>query len=166
MMAKKKSNKLGQACLRKIFFILTFLTSIFCFAQPASTTKWVIKSNNAKASISEKKFTYYGSVEITTQNAKISCEKLEGRLNDKEEIEELVATGAVHLINDDGAEVFGQKAVFSRKDRKITVTGSPKIIKDRNSLEADEIIYYIDENRFDAKGQVETVIIETTQQTR
>lgn len=165
MIPKSRLEQTHKFLLRvtvKIFILTAYL---LCQAQ-TSSTKWIIRSQNATANVDRKTFTYFGSVEITTDNARITCERLEGRLNENEEIEELVATGAVHLINSDGAEVFGQKAVFSRKDRKITVTGSPRIIKDRNSLAADEVIYFIDENRFDAKGKVETVIVESPHNSR
>ncbi|MCS6962093.1 MAG: hypothetical protein NZT61_06295 [Deltaproteobacteria bacterium] len=124
--------------------------------------KWVITSNEVTGKLDTRSFTYSGNVKIQAKDATITCEKLNGTLDDDEKIKELTATGSVYIVNSEGVEVFGEKAVYDQSAKTITITGNPKMLRNKNSLIASEIVYYLASNTFEARGGVETIIFEET----
>ncbi|MCS6893588.1 MAG: hypothetical protein NZO16_03355 [Deltaproteobacteria bacterium] len=137
------------------FIIL--LLSFFCLS---SESKWVITSDQLEGDLKSRNFLYRGNVKIQTNKALISCDQLRGIMDHNQKIKELVATGSVHVVNQDGSEVFGDKAVFNETNRTLSITGSPKVVQNKNSLSAKEIIYFLDTGKFEAVGNVETIVYE------
>ncbi len=133
---------------------------IFYLAFLHSQKSWIIKAESLSGNLKERYFSYEGSVKLQTDQATIYCNKLYGKLDENENIKDLTAVGSVHVISNNGTEVMGEKAVYNQEKRTLTISGSPRIIKDKNSLLAKEIIYYIDSDTFEAFGNVETIIYE------
>jgi lipopolysaccharide export system protein LptA len=66
-------------------------------------------------------------------------------------IETVVADGNVKIQQ--GARVgASQRAVFYNLDRKVVLTGAPKVWEGENMVSGEEIIFNIDQNRVEVKG--------------
>jgi lipopolysaccharide export system protein LptA len=72
-------------------------------------------------------------------------------LEDGKGIETVVAEGNVKIQQ--GVRVAtGRKAVFYNLDRKVVLTGVPKVWEGENMVSGEEIIFNIDQNRVEVKG--------------
>ena len=62
------------------------------------------------------------------------------------EIERIEASGSVRIVQGNRVAT-GQKASFFNKERKIVLTGSPRVYQGNDFLEGDEIIVLLDEGK-------------------
>ena len=62
------------------------------------------------------------------------------------DIERIEASGAVRIVQGNRI-VTGEKASFFNAERKIVLTGSPRVYQGEDFLEGDEIIVFLDEER-------------------
>jgi len=62
------------------------------------------------------------------------------------EIDRIEASGSVRIVQGNRVAT-GQKASFFNKERKIVLTGSPRVYQGNDFLEGDEIIVLLDEGK-------------------
>ena len=137
-------------------FLLGFLGVI-----TAEQRDWIIQADNLGVDLSKETFKYQGSVRVEGEDIQLKCDRLEGKFTKDNQIEQLIALGNVHLLKiSDGTQVFGERAVFDNRTKKVTVLGQPRIQKEKNSIKAEEIIYDLSTKKFEARGSVESLIFE------
>jgi lipopolysaccharide transport protein LptA len=142
--------------MRLRIFLLAFLVVI-----TAEQRDWIIQADNLGVDLSKETFKYQGSVRVEGEDIQLRCDRLEGKFTKDNQIEQLVASGNVHLLKiSDGTQVLGDRAVFDNRTKKVTVLGQPRILKEKNSIKAEEIIYDLSTKKFEARGSVESLIFE------
>lgn len=109
---------------------------------------------------------FIGNVKVTREGSMITADRLKvyyaKALDDKNAptggkaaIEKIIAMGNVRIISDDLVAV-AQKAVYSRKTRKVTLSGAnTQVTSGGNSIAATEITLYMDSERIRASGGAE-----------
>ena len=71
--------------------------------------------------------------------------------DDGKELREVVATGNVRITQQDKIAV-ADSALFLNTERKIVLTGSPKVWQGKDIVSGEKIIYFLDEDRTTVEG--------------
>jgi lipopolysaccharide export system protein LptA len=119
----------------------------------------------------EGKSTFEGKVQVVQGNIKLTCDKLIVSYDEKkgvaqigsqdrkfskdrpadDNIKSITASGNVKIVQDERMATAG-KAFFDSVNRIITLTDSPRIWQGRDAGIADAIVMYLDENRWEFRG--------------
>ncbi len=94
----------------------------------------------------EKLIVYYGKV---TKNTKDKKSEAKGRWN--KSITKIVAEKNV-VITQGNRKAIGNKAVYKKTNRTITLTGNPKVWEKESWVQGKKIIVYLDEDRSEVIG--------------
>ena len=85
-------------------------------------------------------------VAMKGQDMTLFCDKL--YLYSKEgEMEQVDAIGNVSLLSK-GTLAKSTKAVYSLKEDRVVMTGSPRIVKDKVEMDGESVVYSIPEGKF------------------
>lgn len=103
-------------------------------------------------------FTYTGNVVVTQADLTLHSDFLDGNYSDKNEIEKIVARSNVEITKGAEMKATGQRAEYNALNRTIVLTETPSIEQNGNTLTADLIRIYIDENRSIAEGNVKVTM--------
>ena len=100
----------------------------------------------------ERLILFKGNVVARQKDMVIYADTIETRLLEEGKgIETVVADGNVKIQQ--GVRVAtGQKAVFYNLDRKVVLTGAPKVWEGENVVSGEEIIFDLGQNRVQVKG--------------
>jgi lipopolysaccharide export system protein LptA len=100
----------------------------------------------------ERLILFKGNVVARQKDVVIYADTIETKLLEEGKgIETVVADGNVKIQQ--GVRVgTGQKAVFYNLDRRVVLTGEPKVWEGENMVSGEEIIFNIDQNRVEVKG--------------
>jgi outer membrane protein assembly factor BamD len=111
-----------------------------------------ITSDRVETFSKERRILFKGNVVARQRDTVIYADTIEARLlEDGKGIETIVADG--HVKIQQGVRVASaQKAVFYNLDRKVVLTGAPKVSEGENMVSGEEIIFDIDQNRVEVKG--------------
>jgi len=99
--------------------------------------------------------TCQGEVVVTRADAKLHCEELKVRFDDKGEVERLVCQGAARFLR--GAEeASAQVAKYDRSQQTVQLTGQAKLRRGGTQLSGTRVVFLLDSNEVvvegDAKG--------------
>ncbi len=122
-----------------------------------------IKADKLQADNKGKKAIFTGRVVSKQDDVTIYSDRLEIFYGEgKDEVDKIIATGAVRILQTNRVGTGGQ-AVYESKEGKVTLTINPKVTQDRDSVTGKVIVYYLDEDRSEVQGgdnvRVEAVII-------
>jgi outer membrane protein assembly factor BamD len=111
-----------------------------------------ITSDRVETFSKEKLILFKGNVVARQKDMVIYADTIETKLLEEGKgIETVVADGNVKIQQ--GVRVAtGQKAVFYNLDRRVVLTGAPKVWEGENMVSGEEIIFNIDQNRVEVKG--------------
>jgi outer membrane protein assembly factor BamD len=111
-----------------------------------------ITSDRVETFSKERLILFKGNVVARQKDMVIYADTIETKLLEEGKgIETVVADGNVKIQQ--GVRVAtGQKAVFYNLDRKVVLTGAPKVWEGENMVSGEEIIFNIDQNRVEVKG--------------
>jgi lipopolysaccharide export system protein LptA len=100
----------------------------------------------------EKLILFKGNVMARQKDMVIYADSLEAVIiEDGKGIEKVTADGRVKIQQ--GVRVAScQKAVFYNLDKRVVLTGDPKVWEGDNIVSGEEIIFDIEQNRVDVKG--------------
>jgi lipopolysaccharide export system protein LptA len=103
---------------------------------------------------------YSGNVVVRRGNLRIDSNYLKGFLDEQQnEINRMVAEGKVKVVKEDKT-IEAEKATYYRDSgdkERLELEGEPVVYMQKNSLRADKMIFYIINDRYEAKGNVRTV---------
>jgi outer membrane protein assembly factor BamD len=128
-------------------------------AAPPQETKLVdtaqpidIISDTVETYTKENLILFKGNVMARQKDMVIYADSLEAViLDDGKGIERVIAGGNVKIQQ--GLRVANcQKAVFYNLDKKVILTGDPKVSEGDNTVSGDEIVFDIEQNRIEVKG--------------
>lgn len=113
---------------------------------------------------------YRGNVKVLQGDLTLTCDRLvvvyeergknekgshvegrQGNLGRTTDIKSITAEGHVKIVQDDRTALAG-KAVYDNAQRTITLTEKPRLRQCGDMLEAEKIIFYLDENRSEFLG--------------
>lgn len=96
----------------------------------------------------------YGDMTINADKVKIIYESPSGK---DQAVKEITATGNVALVQS-GRQAWSDKLVYVRTPSVATLTGSPRIKEENNTIAGDLIKIFIDEDRVEIKGNVRALV--------
>ena len=122
----------------------------------------IITSNTFEVDDSQSIVIFSGAVEAEMDEFTMTCGKMVvyyQRQSGKDEsqdananIDRIVATGAVKIIQKDGGMATAEKATYFQNDEKIILTGKPVVKRGNNIVEGSNITVFIKENRSIVEG--------------
>ena len=118
-----------------------------------------IKSDTLTLNNLERHFTYSGSVEVKQGDLTIYCQNLDGSYDEKNQIQELIATKQVQIIKGPEIRANGGRATYNKATETLILTENPEMLQNNNVLSADLIRIFLEENRSSAEGQVRVKLV-------
>jgi lipopolysaccharide export system protein LptA len=121
--------------------------------QDVDTTQPIdITSDRVESFFKENLIIFKGDVIARQKDIVIYADSVEAvTIEGNKGIERVTAEGNVKIQQ--GPRIANcQKAIFYNLDQKIVLTGDPKVIEGNNTVSGDEIIFDIEQNRFEVKG--------------
>ena len=154
----EKRLKPSSSCLLSIIlFAMVFLPKLL-FAAEGSKEPINIVSDSMEAETKTNKVVFRGNVVARQKDVTITSNELIATYSDGgKELKEVLATGNVRITQQDKIAV-AEKALFLNVERKIILTGNPKVWQGKDVISGDEIVYYLDVDRTEVKGKVRATI--------
>lgn len=118
-----------------------------------------IKSNSLSLKQKERVFVYSGSVEVRQGDMILTADTLEGRYNERNEVQELVASSNVVILKGENIRANGNRAVYKQATETVTLTENPELQQEGSVLTADSITIFLQENRSSAEGNVRVKLV-------
>lgn len=118
-----------------------------------------INSDTLTLDADKRVFVYAGNVEVKQGLMTLTCAEIEGRYNEKNQIDTIDARTDVVIVKE---EIRGtaQKAFFDAKTNTVTLTENPEVQQNGSILSADVIKIFLNENRSVAEGTVRVKLVE------
>ncbi len=135
------------------FLFVLFLNSPLSAeeAKSASLKPVHIKSDDMEINRKEHKIIFSGRVTAQQGDIQIYADKLIADYSENgKEVISITATGSAKVIDKNRVATCGE-IFMDNKNRTITMKDSPKLWEGEDLLEGEEIIYFIDEDRFKIK---------------
>jgi len=108
--------------------------------------RFKFQSDNFMYMFKENQFVLDGRVVMKSENLNLLCNKVIVKVKDNQ-IDMATAEGNVRLISK-GSIAKGEKAVYYFKDDIVTLTGAPKLVKDKVEMEGNMIKYDMKKGKF------------------
>lgn len=108
--------------------------------------RFKFQSDSFMYMLKENQFVLSGRVVMKSENLNLLCDKVTVKVKDNQ-IDMATADGNVRLISK-GSIAKGDKAVYYFKDDIVTLTGSPKLVKDNAEMEGNAIRYDMKRGKF------------------
>ena len=118
-----------------------------------------IKADTLTLKSLERVFAYSGNVEVRQGDLTLTCDIVEGKYSEKNQIEELTARNNVTVLKGENIRVTGQRAVYDAAAETITMSESPELQQNDSILTADSIKVFLKENRSVAEGAVRVKVV-------
>ncbi len=135
-----------------LLFCLFFYNQVKSEEINANTLKPVhIKSDDMEINRKEHKIIFTGRVTAQQGDIQIYADRLVADYSENgKEILSITATGSAKVVDKNRVALCGE-IFMDNKNRTITMKDNPKLWEGEDLLEGEEIIYFIDEDRFKIK---------------
>lgn len=118
-----------------------------------------IKSDKLILKSKERVFTYSGSVQVKQGDMTMYCETLDGKYNEKNQLEELIGRTNVLITKGDTVRATGQKAVYTQATDSMVLTENPELTQNGSVMSADSVTLHLKDNTSNAEGNVRVKMI-------
>lgn len=118
-----------------------------------------IKSDSLTVQSEKRIFTYTGHVEVKQADMILTCDELEGRYTEANQIDELIAKRNILIVKGDKIKATGQKGVYTAKTGVLVLTENPNLEQNGSTLSADTIRVFLQEDRSVAEGDVRVTLV-------
>jgi len=154
------SHKSQVWCLVSVFLLLTvssFAGEKKVAAPPSSASPSpesqpiTITSNNMEARKKENLVIFKGDVKAEQKDYTLYAKELYVYYVDGKEIKEMIAIGNVRIVQLDKVAT-GEKAVYTRENRTVVLTGNPQAKQDCDVVKGDKITIFLDEDKSLVEG--------------
>ncbi len=133
-----------------LFLLLSFPS--FAMAAEGSKQPINVTSDSMEAETSTNKVIFKGNVVARQKDITITSNELTATYTDNgKELKEVLAIGNVRVTQQNKIAV-ADNALFLNTDRKILLTGNPKVWQGKDVVSGDKIIYFLDEDRTIVEG--------------
>lgn len=119
-----------------------------------------IKSNTLVLRSKDRVFVYSGTVEVRQGDMTLTSDSLEGKYDQDNQVQELVALNNVVIVKGDNIRANGNKAIYRKENETVTLTENPELQQEGSVLTADAITIYLNENRSQAEGNVRVKLVQ------
>ena len=136
-----------------IFCLLLFTAPSLAEDKTAANTDQpiTITSNNMEARKKENLVIFRGDVVAQQKDYTLYSRELHVYYADGQEIKEMIATGDVRIVQSDKVAT-GEKAVYTKVNRAVVLTGNPQVEQDCDVVKGEKIIMYLDEDKSVVEG--------------
>ncbi len=110
-----------------------------------------ITSNNMEARKKENLVIFRGDVVAQQKDYTLYSRELHVYYADGQEIKEMIAIGDVRIVQSDKVAT-GEKAVYTKVNRAVVLTGNPQVEQDCDVVKGEKIIMYLDEDKSVVEG--------------
>ncbi|MBI3755141.1 MAG: lipopolysaccharide transport periplasmic protein LptA, partial [Deltaproteobacteria bacterium] len=110
-----------------------------------------ITSNNMEARKKENLVIFKGDVKAEQKDYTLYSKELYVYYADGKEIKEMIATGDVRIVQLNKTAT-GEKAVYTRENRTVVLTGNPQAEQDCDIVKGDKITIFLDEDKSFVEG--------------
>ena len=154
------SHKSQAWCLVSVFLLLTipsFAGGKKVAAPPSSASQSpesqpiTITSNNMEARKKENLVIFKGDVKAEQKDYTLYAKELYVYYTDGKEIKEMIAMENVRIVQLNKVAT-GEKAVYTRENRTVVLTGNPQAKQDCDIVKGDKITIYLDEDKSLVEG--------------
>lgn len=121
-----------------------------------------IKSNSLVLRSKDRVFVYSGDVEVRQGDMTLTSETLEGKYDQNNDIQELVAFNNVVIVKGENIRANGNRAIYRKENETVTLTENPEMQQEGSVLTADAITIFLNENRSQAEGNVRVKLVQDT----
>ncbi len=104
-------------------------------------------------------FVYTGGVVVKQGDMTLTCEELEGRYTENNQIDELIAKRNILITKGPTIRATGQKGVYTASTGTLVLTDNPSLEQNGSTLSADVIRVFMHEDRSVAEGDVRMKLI-------
>lgn len=118
-----------------------------------------IKADTLLLKSAEHIFVYNGNVEVKHGDMIITSDSLEGKYDQSNQIQQLVALKNVTITRGEDVRANGERAVYEKSTESVTLTENPELVQNGSVLSADTIKIFLKENRSVAEGEVRVKLI-------
>lgn len=147
-----------------IVVAMSYQLSAISYAAPPSSAlsatesqPITITSNNMEARKKENLVIFKGDVKAEQKDYTLYSKELYVYYADGKEIKEMIATGDVRIVQLNKTAT-GEKAVYTRENRAVVLTGNPQVEQDCDVVKGDKITIYLDDNKSLVEGRVRAVV--------
>ncbi|MBI3753798.1 MAG: lipopolysaccharide transport periplasmic protein LptA [Deltaproteobacteria bacterium] len=124
-----------------------------------------ITSNSMEARKKENLVIFKGDVKAEQKDYTLYSKELYVYYADGQQIKEMIATGDVKIVQANKMAT-GEKAVYTREDRTVVLTGNPQVEQDCDSVKGDKITIFLDEDKSLVEGSVKAVVNPKNEKTK
>ena len=166
--------------LHKLFSIfivapISILTAVNLYANTTSQeSNWdnlsstdvptIITSDAMTLNSKDKNFVYTGNVVLIKGDFRMTSDRLEGKYNDKQGIDELHAFDNINITKGENVKARSNKAVYDKATETMILTENPEVTQEQSILTSDIVRIFLKENRSTAEGHVRVKLIENNGQ--
>lgn len=118
-----------------------------------------IKSDTLSLDSKGRVFTYRKNVEVKREDLTITADLVEGRYDDANKIQTLLATGNVVITRGEGLKATANRAKYFVPAARIELTEAPELYRNGNALAADKVTVFVNEDRSEAEGNVRVKVL-------
>lgn len=120
-----------------------------------------IKSNQLSFDAKARHFVYKGAVEFKQDDLTITCEQMSGSYDENSKLQTVICERQVVISRGETQRAKANKAVYDVAAGKIELTEAPEVVQGENTLAADKVIVFVNEDRSEALGDVRVKIAKT-----
>jgi len=161
--------------MKKVFLTLLVATGSWICIQaqmsplpapktPATETErkpTIVKADSLDTDLVKQIAVFSGHVDVRDSAFHMTADKMTVTFNNSQNgVDKIYAIGNV-VINQVDKKATASQATYFVADKKIILTGSPKVIQGGNTLEGNMITFYRDTNRVTVDGRT-TLVIDNT----
>src|SRR3989344_6682738 len=146
-------RQMASFFLASCFLLLVSVCLAFAEDKTAANTDQpiTITSNNMEARKKENLVIFRGDVVAQQKDYTLYSRELHVYYADGQEIKEMIATGDVRIVQADKVAT-GEKAVYTKVNRAVVLTGNPQVEQDCDVVKGEKIIMYLDEDKSVVEG--------------
>lgn len=124
-----------------------------------------INSNSLTLKSDQRIFLYTGNVKVVQADMTLTSDELQGKYDENNQIQELVARKNVLIVKGDKIRASSQKAVYTASNEVVTLTENPRLEQEGSTLMADVIKVLLRDNKSVAEGNVQVTVVKKTDPT-
>jgi lipopolysaccharide export system protein LptA len=121
-----------------------------------------IDSDSLTLNSNDRTFAYLGNVKVVKGDMTLTSERMDGSYSEDNKIKSLVAKKNVVITKGPTIRATSEKATYDAVKDLITLVENPEITQDGNTLSADTVKIFLQENRSVAEGQVRMKMLNGT----
>ncbi len=118
-----------------------------------------ITSKSLTVKSDQRVFVYTGGVQVVQGDMTLTCDELEGKYTENNQIDELTAKKNVLIVKGPTIRATGQKGVYKASTATLILTDNPTLEQNGSTLSADVIKVFMQEDRSVAEGDVRMKLV-------